>query len=77
MAQRTADTPSLDSIEISSLAAPTEADLALFARLTPEQRRALVTRELARGLEGEAVVADPDAIWREAVARAKQSGDGL
>jgi hypothetical protein len=63
----------LDETTLTSFAAPTAKDLALFDALSPEQQRALVARELQKGFDGEIETVTPETvetIFREASSRA-------
>lgn len=54
-------------IEISSFAAPTTEDIARLERLTDAQRRAVVAREIRKGIESGASKLTMEDIWAEAL----------
>ncbi|MEO0819826.1 MAG: hypothetical protein AAF074_05275 [Pseudomonadota bacterium] len=58
-------------VKISSFAAPTDDDIALFEALSIEERRALIDAELEKGLAGEPVPLD-DTLKDEISARVSE-----
>jgi hypothetical protein len=65
----------LDDIHISSFAAPTAQDLAVFDSLSPAQQRALVEREIEKGFQGEPVALTEtlsDELFQQAMKRAAE-----
>lgn len=65
--------------KISSLAAPTEADLAVLRAMSDEDRRELLEEELAKGFDGPWTTMDEnlrEELWRRAVERAAAKRNG-
>jgi len=63
---------------ISSFAAPTVEDLAVLATMSPEERRALIDAEIAKGFEGKTTIVTDNLkkqILREAFANVKTRND--
>lgn len=65
----------IDHIKISSFAAPTAEDIAVFESLTDAQRAELIRREVQRGIDSgvsDKTMAD---VWSEALRRVKAKAD--
>ncbi len=63
-------------IEISSFAAPTAEDIARLGRLPEAERRAVVAREIGKGIESGISDLTMEEIWAEAVQRARTKPSG-
>ncbi len=63
--------PETPEIEISSFAAPTREDIAQLAGLSEAQRRALIEREIQKGIDSGISEMTMQDIWREALRRVK------
>jgi len=64
-------TADIDDVKISSWAAPTADDIAVFKSLTEAQRAELVRREVQKGIESGVSDKTMEDVWREALRRFK------
>lgn len=62
-------------IELSSLANPSEDDLARFHALSDAEKRGLLLTEIEKGRDAAESPRSIDALWREALKRAGQLPD--
>lgn len=62
-------TARIDHIKISSLAAPSPEDVAVLQSLSDEQYRALLSREIDKGLRSGVSTAGIEDIWQRAMRR--------
>ncbi len=68
-----AETP---EIEISSFSAPSAADIARLERLSEGRRKAVMAREIRKGIEGGISQMTMDGAWAEAMGRATARAEG-
>jgi hypothetical protein len=61
----------IDTIKISSWAAPTAEDEAILEGLTDEQYRALLRREIRKGFDSGISSKTMDDVWQEALRKVK------
>ncbi|WP_162901723.1 hypothetical protein [Breoghania sp. L-A4] len=67
----------IDDIEISSFAAPTANDIAVFDSLNDEQYQALLVREIEKGLQSGISDATMEDVWQRALRRVKANASDV
>lgn len=67
--------PVLPDVKISSFAAPTEDDIAVWNALSDDEKRAMLDHEIEKGAASGISDKSMDDIWHEALKRAGQVPD--
>ena len=63
-------------VKISSFAAPTAKDISLLEGLSDSQRKAVIAREIQKGIDSGVSEMTMEDIWSEALSRVMAKADG-